>query len=177
MHYHFKSERLGFREWQTSDLEPFAALNADEEVMEFFPKKLTQEQTELFIDISTAHFQAHGFGWYAVDLLETGRFIGFIGFQHVKFDAPFTPAIEIGWRLNKDYWNQGLATEGASACLQHGWEKLDFETVHSFTASVNKRSARVMQKIGMYCESNFMHPKVEKGHVLEEHVLYRIDRP
>lgn len=177
MHYHFKSERLGFREWQASDLEPFAALNADEEVMEFFPKKLTQEQTELFIDISTAHFQAHGFGWYAVDLLETGRFIGFIGFQHVKFDAPFTPAIEVGWRLDKDYWNQGLATEGAKACLQHGWEKLDFETVHSFTASVNKRSARVMQKIGMHYESNFMHPKVEKGHLLEEHVLYRIDRP
>ncbi len=177
MDYLFQSPRLGFRQWQENDLTPFAVLNADAAVMEFFPSTFNLEQTQEAIARYQQHFATHGFGWYAVDLLATGTFIGFIGFSKTEMDVSFSPCIEIGWRLAKPYWCKGLATEGAQACLHHGWHTLGFTEVYSFTASINQRSARVMEKLGMVHQGTFLHPKVEKGHTLEEHVLYRIIKP
>lgn len=174
MDYLFQSPRLGFRSWRQEDVTPFAALNADREVMEFFPSTLSLLQTREAIDRYRLHFETHGFGWYAVDLLATRTFIGFIGFSKMEMDVSFSPCIEIGWRLAREYWGKGLATEGAKACLQYGWHTLGFNDVYSFTAAVNKKSARVMEKIGMVYQGTFLHPKVEKGHALEEHLLYRV---
>ncbi|MCE7991550.1 MAG: GNAT family N-acetyltransferase [Roseivirga sp.] len=175
MDYLFQSPRLGFRHWQKNDLAPFAAINADSEVMEFFPSIQSLEQTREAIQRYQQHFEAHGYGWYAVDLLETGTFAGFIGFSKVTMDVSFGPCVEIGWRFAQTYWGKGLATEGAKACLRYGWETLGFTEVYSFTASINKRSARVMEKLGMSYQGNFLHPKLEKDHSLEEHVLYKIE--
>lgn len=176
MDYLFQSPRLGFRQWQQNDLNPFAALNADAAVMEFFPSTLSLEQTQEAIAQYQQHFATHDFGWYAVDLLATGTFVGFIGFSKTEMNVSFSPCIEIGWRLAKPYWGKGLATEGAQACLHHGWRRLDFTEVYSFTASINHRSARVMEKLGMVYQGTFLHPKVEKRHLLEEHVLYKVKR-
>ena len=177
MDYFFKSDRLGFRNWRAADLDSFWTVNADEAVMEFFPSTWTQEKTAHFIEINTAHIQENGFGWFATELLSTGELIGFIGLKKFDMNNWFSPGIEIGWRLGKQHWNQGLATEGALACLAYGWNALGFEKVYSFTAKLNKRSARVMQKIGMQHIGNFNHPKVAQGHILEPHVLYAIERP
>lgn len=177
MDYLFQSARLGFRLWQKSDLAPFAALNADKEVMEFFPAILSPEQTTEAIERYQQHFETYGYGWYAVDFLETGALAGFTGFSKVTMDVSFSPCVEIGWRFARAYWGKGLATEGAAACLSHGWDTLGFTEVYSFTASVNKRSARVMEKLGMVYQGTFLHPKIEKGHSLEEHLLYKINRP
>ena len=97
--------------------------------------------------------------------------------KHFDFKTDFSPGIEIGWRLGKQFWNQGLATEGATTCLHYGWNVLGLDKVYSFTAQINKRSARVMQKIGMKQIGQFNHPKLETGHVLEPHVLYAIEKP
>ncbi|GAB5525626.1 MAG: GNAT family N-acetyltransferase [Roseivirga sp.] len=177
MDYLFQSPRLGFRTWQENDLPPFTELNADEEVMEFFPSTLSLQQTKEAIGRYQRHFKTHGFGWYAVDLLATDTFIGFIGFSKTEMDVSFSPCIEIGWRLAKPYWGKGLATEGAQICLNYGWHTLGFTEVYSFTASINQRSARVMKKLGMVYQGTFLHPKVEKGHSLEEHRLYKVSKP
>lgn len=177
MSYIFETDRLGFRQWKASDLEPFAAINDDDRVMEFFPAKPSKADTARFIETTTEHFAAHGFGWYAVDLLETGELIGFIGLKNFDFQNDIGSGVEIGWRLATAYWGKGLATEGAKACLDYAWQELNLSEVYSFTPVLNKRSARVMQKLGMSFLQEFNHPKVEKGHVLERHVLYRIQRP
>lgn len=177
MDFLFQSPRLGFRQWQSTDIAPFAAINADPDVMEFFPATLSAEQTREAVQRYQKHFEIHDFGWYAVDLLETGTFIGFIGFAEVDIEVGFNGSIEIGWRLAKPYWGKGLATEGAKACLEYGWTHLGFSEVYSLTATLNKRSARVMEKLGMSYQGNFLHPKLEKEHPLEEHVLYKATCP
>ena len=177
MEYLFTSERLGFRTWQSSDIPVLASMLADDRVMEFYPDKKSLEETTDFVKSIDKHFNEHGYGLYATDMLKTGEFIGYIGFKRFDFDVPFAPGIEIGWRTSADTWGQGLATEGAKACLTYAWETLGFERVYSFTAVPNKRSERVMQKIGMEKTGEFDHPKLDKGHWLERHVLYEILRP
>ncbi len=177
MDFLFQSPRLGFRQWQSTDITPFAALNADADVMEFFPATLSHDETRKAVQRYQKHFETYGYGWYAADLLETGDFVGFIGFGKVDMEVSFNSSVEIGWRLSKTYWGKGLATEGAKACLEYGWTTLGFSEVYSLTATLNKRSARVMEKLGMSYQGNFLHPKLEKGHPLEEHVLYRIHSP
>ena len=172
--YIFKSERLGFRLWEDKDITPFTQINLDEDVMEFFPKTQAPEVTLNFIERTRKHFEAHGFGWYAIDILETKQFIGFLGLTTCTFEADFTPCYEIGWRFGKEFWGRGYATEGALRCLEYGFEVLGFEEVYSFTATLNNRSERVMQKIGMTKVGEFDHPKIEKGHILERHLLYKI---
>ena len=173
--YLFQSDRLGFRPWKASDEVPFGQMNSDPLVMEFFPKMLTAEENRAFVKRIMDAFAENNSCFYAVDLLETGEFIGFIGFSRPRFEADFTPCVEIGWRLKKEVWGQGLATEGAKRCLEYGFDDLGFEEVFSFTATLNKRSERIMQKIGMSKIGEFDHPKIEKGHRLERHVLYKID--
>lgn len=174
--YSFTSLRLGFRPLEESDLDSFAALNADEEVMKFFPNVLTTEQTQELITSYNEHIAEHHFGFYAVDLQETQEFVGIMGLKHINFDTDFTPAVEIGWRFHKKFWSQGLATEGAKRCLRFGFNVHQLHEIYSFTALVNEASERVMQNIGMTKISEFKHPKLQQGHNLEDHCLYKITK-
>ena len=170
------TERLLLRQWREEDLAPFAKLNADPRVMEYFPKLQTREESDASVKRVSDHIQQYGWGFWAASLLETGEFIGFIGLQPVPFQAAFTPAVEIGWRLAFEHWGKGYATEGAKAALQYGFEKLHLQDIVSFTATGNMRSRAVMERIGMHHEANndFDHPKLPAGHPLRRHVFYRI---
>ena len=168
------TERLLLRRWKPEDFEPFCAMNADAEVMRHFPSTLSREQTAAGLKRAEAHFDRHGWGLFAVE--HEGVFIGYIGLFHVPFEAHFTPAVEIGWRLARAYWNRGLASEGARACLDFGFAQLGLKEIVAFTTPGNLASIRVMQKIGMRHDpgSDFEHPRVALGHRLRRHVLYRI---
>lgn len=170
------TERLLLRQWREEDLAPFAKLNADPRVMEYFPKLQTREESDASVKRVSDHIRQYGWGFWAASLLETGEFIGFIGLQPVPFQAAFTPAVEIGWRLAFEHWGKGYATEGAKAALQYGFERLHLQDIVSFTTTGNMRSRAVMERIGMHHESNndFDHPKLPVGHPLRRHVLYRI---
>ena len=170
--YAFESERLGFRKWKPSDRAPFAAMNANPNVMEFFPKPLTREESDALVDRIEAHFERTGFGLWVVEVKEHGTFIGLIGLLEVNFDAGFE-GMEIGWRLGKEYWHQGYATEGAAACLAYGGEVLGLKEIYSFTSIINKPSEAVMKRIGMKKIKEFDHPLVADGSPLKAHVLYK----
>jgi RimJ/RimL family protein N-acetyltransferase len=173
-----RTERLLLRRWRDSDRIPFRQMNADPRVMEFFPEPLTADASDALIERAEKHFGHHGFGPFAVGLLETGGFIGFVGLSVPAFDAHFMPAVEIGWRLAFDHWGKGLATEGAHAALHFGFSELGLEQVVSFTVPANLRSRRVMERLGMTHDpvDDFDHPKLPEGHALCRHVLYRISR-
>ena len=174
MDYLFRSERLGFRKWKDEDFDPFCRMSRDPQVMKYFLKTLDPKETEALIGRIKKQFDKRHYGLYAVDHLESKSFIGFIGFLYCDFEAAFTPCVEIGWRLDRRFWNQGLATEGAKACLSYGQKVLKFAEVYSFTALENRPSERVMQKIGLTKIGEFNHPKVPQGHALEKHHLYHI---
>ncbi|GKU75673.1 GNAT family N-acetyltransferase [Paenibacillus sp. L3-i20] len=173
---YIETARLQLRDWEQRDLEPFSQLNADEEVMTYFPKTLSIEETETFYQSIMSEFKDSGFGLYAVEVKENKEYIGFIGFHKAIFAADFTPCIEIAWRLKRDAWGKGYATEGAAACLQYGFGELGFKDIYSFTADINTPSKKVMQKIGMKFVNEFNHPKVEKGSPLYKHVLYHVSQ-
>jgi RimJ/RimL family protein N-acetyltransferase len=171
-----ETERLVLRHWSDDDVAPFAAMNADPAVMEHFPSvKSSEESLKEFQSIQD-HFQKRGYGFWAVSEKQGSRFIGFIGLRYIDFDLPFTPAVEIGWRLAKAFWGKGYATEGAMAALKFGFDELLLKEIVSFTAKSNVRSQRVMEKIGMRRDvhGDFQHPKLPKGHPLRSHVLFRI---
>jgi len=174
--YIIETKRLGLRRWQESDSSPFYKLNQDQRVMEFFPKTLTKEESDSMIIRIEENISKNGFGFYAVELLENTQFIGFIGLSIPSFEAEFTPCVEIGWRLDFEFWGHGYATEGATACLDYAFNKLDLSEIVSFTTVTNKRSQTVMQKIGMKKAGEFKHPKLDVGHPLCEHVLYKITK-
>ncbi len=171
-----ESYRLLLCKWKAEDRDPFAALNADERVMRYFPSLLTHAESEAMLERNTAHFARHGFGLWAAELKATGEFAGFIGLSVPQFDAHFMPCVEIGWRLAARFWSQGLATDGAQAVLRFGFEELGLEEIVSFTAVENRASRRVMEKIGMVrdADGDFDHPSLPEGHALRRHVLYRI---
>jgi 3-dehydroquinate dehydratase/shikimate dehydrogenase len=171
-----KTERLTLRPWRESDLEPFARLNADPKVREYFPGLQTREESDASVRKASDHIQRCGWGFWAASLSQTDEFIGFIGLEDVPFKAPFTPAVEIGWRLAFEYWGKGYATEGALASLKYGFETLGLEEIVSFTTTQNMRSRRVMEKIGMHRDpsDDFDHPNLSEGHPLRRHVLYRL---
>lgn len=171
--YLIQTKRLGLRTWKESDLEPFAKINACPQVMRYYPNPLSSEATQQFMARIMQQYQDYGFCVYAVDLLETEQFIGYIGFMRPNFESYFTPCVEIGWRLDASVWNRGLATEGALACLDYGFNQLGFEEIYSFTAVVNTPSERVMQKIGLQKIDSFEHPLLPQGHTLRQHVLYK----
>ncbi len=172
------TDRLLLRRWRDSDRLPFQAMNADPRVMEFMPAPLSASESDALADRAQAHFDRHGFGPFAVELLENHSFAGFIGLFVPAFDAPFMPAVEIGWRLASHCWGRGLATEGARAAVSYGFEDLGLDNVVSFTVPGNLRSRRVMEKIGMTHDpgDDFDHPRLPEGHPLRRHVLYRIKR-
>ena len=168
--------RLILRRWQPSDREPFAAINADPRVMEFFPNPLTGEQSAKGIERIEAGFEQNGFGLCAVERKSDGAFLGFIGLSVPNFQAHFTPCVEIGWRLAAHAWGQGFATEGAQAIVAHAFHTLHLEQIVSFTSVQNLRSRRVMEKLGMTRDpaDDFDHPNLPDGHLLRRHVLYRL---
>jgi RimJ/RimL family protein N-acetyltransferase len=170
-----ETERLLLRPWRDEDREPFARMNADPRVMEFFPATLTAQETDAMLERVHSHLERHGFGWWAAELKEAGAFIGFIGLAVPYFESHFTPCVETGWRLAAEYWGRGLATEGALAALRYGFEELGLAEIVSFTTVGNVRSRRVMEKLGMTHDpsDDFDHPRIAEGHPLRRHVLYR----
>jgi RimJ/RimL family protein N-acetyltransferase len=174
-----ETERLRLRGWQPSDREPFAKLNADPRVMEFFPRTLDREESDAMVVRIGNHLRAKGFGLYAAELRSGDRFIGYVGLHAPTFEAHFNPCVEIGWRLASDVWGQGLATEGATAVVRHAFEDIGLDEVVSFTVPANRRSIRVMEKIGMTHDAadDFEHPNLPAGHPLRNHVLYRLRKP
>jgi len=175
------TKRLILRPWTEEDLEPFAKLNADARVREYFPGLLSRQESDASVKLASEHIQRCGWGFWAASLVETGEFIGFIGLEDVYFSAPFNKsasAVEIGWRLAFNHWGKGYATEGALAALKYGYETLGLEEIVSFTAVANQRSRHVMEKIGMHHrpEDDFDHPKLAEEHPLRKHVLYRLEK-
>lgn len=154
-------------------MESFAAMNADAEVMELFPQRQTREQSLNFMEKLKRGIDERGWGLWAVEI--KGELAGFTGLAKPVFEAHFTPCVEIGWRFHRKFWGQGYATEAARISLRFAFEKLRLEEVVSFTSLLNKRSQRVMQRIGMTNEprDDFEHPMVPAGHILRQHVLYR----
>lgn len=171
-----KTNRLILRPWKDSDLEPFADLNADPRVMEFFPGLKSRGESDESVRIASDHISKTGWGPWAAELIDTGEFIGFIGLSEVPFTAPFTPAVEVGWRLAYNFWGKGYATEGAKAALEYGFKTLGLNEIVSFTTVMNRRSRHVMKKMGMHHDpkDDFDHPKIAEGHPLRRHVLYRL---
>lgn len=172
------TERLILRPWRESDFEPFSKMCADPRVMECFPALLTRQESDLLAQRLMKDIQEHGWGLWAVSVVDGADFIGFIGLNSVKYSTPFTPAVEVGWRLAYDFWGHGYATEGAQAALKYGFEALQLNEIVSFTVPDNKRSRHVMEKIGMHRDlaGDFDHPLLPDGHKLKRHVLYRLSR-
>ena len=170
-----RTERLWLRRWRESDREPFAALNADPRVMEFFPSTMTCAESDTLAARIDTHFVERGFGLWAVEIPGRIAFAGYIGLSVPRFNAHFMPCVEIAWRLAAPWWGQGYATEGAQAALAFGFQELGLTEIVSFTATINVRSWRVMERIGMHHDvaGDFDHPVLPPGHPLRRHVLYR----
>jgi RimJ/RimL family protein N-acetyltransferase len=171
-----QTERLLLRPWSPADLAPFARLNADPRVMEHFPSVESREQSDACAARIAAHFAERGFGLWAVEVPGVAAFIGFVGLSVPRFEAAFTPCVEVGWRLAAEHWGRGYATEAARAALAFGFEQLGLNEIVSFTVPANQRSRAVMERIGMTRDpaDDFEHPSLPPGHPLRWHVLYRI---
>lgn len=172
-----QTERLLLRRWRFTDLEPFAAINADPAVMEQFPAPLSTAESAKLIERAECSLEEHRFGLWALELREDGAFVGCVGLLQVEIEVDFAPATEIGWRLARAYWGRGLATEAAGAVLSYGFQELGLAEIVAFTAVTNKRSRRVMARLGMLREDteDFLHPSLSGDHPLAAHVLYRMD--
>lgn len=173
-----RTARLTLRPWRAEDVDAFAALFADPEVMAFLPPVADRAAIEAIAGRIQAHFAAHGFGWWAAEAPGVAPFIGFVGLAHVGFEAPFAPAVEVGWRLARAHWGRGYATEGARAALDFGFGELGLPEVVSLAAAGNARSRRVMERLGMSHDpaDDFDHPRLAPGDPLRRHVLYRLSR-
>jgi RimJ/RimL family protein N-acetyltransferase len=174
--YLFKSARLGFRNWIESDKEPYAQMNLDKNVMEYFLSIKTKDESYTQVTRFQKHFEGFGFTFFAVDILETNQFIGFIGMVNSSFEAHFTPCVEIGWRLQTASWGFGYATEGAKRCLEYCFNELGFKEIYAITPLKNKNSENVMLKIGMQKQGTFEHPLIEDGHWLKTELYYKIEK-
>jgi RimJ/RimL family protein N-acetyltransferase len=173
-----RSERLRLRQWTAADREPFARLNADALVMQYFPTTLSRAESDGLADAIEDHIAQNGWGLWAVDVPGVTSFAGFIGLSRPRFEAHFTPCVEIGWRLGSSVWGRGYATEGASAVLAFGFDTLGLREIVSFTTEANLPSRRVMERIGMTSnrDDDFDHPNLPPQHPLRHHVLYRKSR-
>lgn len=171
-----ETERLLLRHWRDEDRAAFAALNADPVVMEHFPATLTRARSDAMVERVEGHLAEHGWGLWAVEVRATSEFVGFVGLSVPSFEAHFTPAVEVGWRLARTAWGRGYATEGGQAALDHAFGPLGLTEVVSFTTTTNLPSQRVMQRLGMHHDpaDDFDHPHLPEGHRLRRHVLYRV---
>ena len=170
-----ETDRLYLRQWQTSDFMTFAEMNADLDVMKYFPKPLSSKVSDSIANKCSQLIKDKGWGFWAVSLKETDTFIGMVGLNEAHADMPFAPTVEIAWRLHKDYWGQGYATEAARASLNFAFDTLGLDEVVAFTAVINEHSQLIMQRIGMSnTQQNFYHPMLDSNHPLAEHVLYKV---
>lgn len=170
-----ETQRLKLRRWVTSDRKPFSELNADSDVMKHFPGTLSEDESNSFLDIIESRISRNGWGFWAVELKRTNAFIGFVGLNSPAIKLPFSPCVEIGWRLSKKHWGKGYATEAAQATLRYAFEQLSLNEVVAFTTVKNIRSQRVMQRINMSnTNQDFLHPSVPAESGLQEHVLFKI---
>lgn len=174
--YIFKSERLGFRNWEKEDIAEFAKLNSDDDVMEHFPKTLSTDEVIELVDQLRNHLSQNGFTYYATEILETREFVGMIGLALQQYETKYTPAIDIGWRLKKKAWGKGYATEGAKRCLQYAFDELGLDKVISVCTISNIKSENVMKKIGMTKIGEFDHPEMINHPGYEKHFCYEINR-
>lgn len=170
-----KTERLWLRNWEERDRAAFRALNQDPVVMEHFPRPYTYAETDGHWELLKERIHRRGYGLMAVERIDTGQCIGFVGIQEPSYELPFGPCTEIGWRLAREHWGHGFATEAARACLRFAFEGRDLDEIVSFTAVPNQRSIAVMERLGMHRDpETFAHPKVPADSPLREHVLYRL---
>ena len=172
-----ETPRLRMRQWRESDREPFAVLNTDPVVMEFFPALVTREASDASIDAWQSQFAQRGWSNWAVEVAETQTFIGFVGLSIPRRVFPFSTCVEIGWRLARAHWGNGFATEGARGALRVGIEQLALPEIVSFTTVLNLRSRAVMERIGMHdTHEDFNHPGIPEGHPQRLHCLYRMSQ-
>jgi len=171
-----ETDRLLLRNWRIEDKEAFFRINSDRRVMEFFPRLPTRDESDSFVDRNQALIESRGYGLWAVVEKRTRTLAGFVGLAVPRFEAHFTPCVEIGWRLGFDHWGHGFASEAARSVLRFGFERLQLEEIVSFTSVVNVRSVRVMQRLGMTHDpsDDFDHPNIASTDPLCRHVLYRL---
>ena len=170
------SERVRLRRWRDGDREAFAAMNSDARVMEFFRSRLSRAESDAMVDGIERHFSQHGFGLWALEVPAVAPLVGFVGLAIARFDAPFTPCVEVGWRLAFEHWGHGYATEAARLALGYGFGTLALPQIVSFTSAANHRSRAVMERLGMRHDAadDFDYPTMPEGHPLRPHVLYRL---
>ena len=176
MSYLFESDRLGFRTWEDSDLEQLYAICSNPAVMRYFPKILERDEIIEYIRRMTRMQREKGYCYFPVERLIDNQFIGFIGLAYQDYEAPFTPGVDIGWRLAENFWGKGYASEGAKACLLYAFNTLKLEEVFSVAPVVNRPSINVMERIGMRHQYNFNHPKLTDSPTLENCSYYTIRR-
>lgn len=170
------TDRLILRRWTEADREPFAAMNADPEVVRYLRGKLDRTASDAFIERIEAGFERYGFGLWAVEVRRTGQFLGFTGLAWQTFPAHFTPAVEVGWRMARHAWGHGYATEAARAAIDYGFGAVGLLEIVSITTRTNERSMALMRRLGMTTDPawDFEHPLLPRGHPLRPHVLFRI---
>lgn len=173
------TDRLLMRQWREDDKSPFAELNADPVAMQHFPSPLSRAESDAFVDRMHARLADNGWGLWALKLRATGEFIGFTGLAPCPEDLPFAPATEVGWRLRRQHWGNGYATEAARAACEFAFQTLQLDELVSMTSVTNVASQRVMQRLGMTRDpaDDFDHPRIPEGHPTRPHVLYRLRRP
>ncbi|MDT0497619.1 GNAT family N-acetyltransferase [Algiphilus sp. W345] len=170
----FETERLLLRQWLPADREPFAALNSDSKVMEYFPTLLTRAESDAMADRCQSLIEERGWGFWAAECKASQEFIGFVGLHTPSAELPFSPCVEVGWRLAFQHWGKGFATEAASEALRVGFQVLQLEEIVSFTTLGNHRSRAVMERLGMRQAGTFEHPHVPENTGLRQHFLYRL---
>ena len=172
-----QTDRLIMRQWNKDDYSAFAKMNADKDVMEFYPSILTTEQSNDMAQKIESEITVKGWGFWAIELKDKNSFVGFVGIHEPGYELPMSPCIEIGWRLAKEYWGNGYATEAGKAALDTAFKKLELTEVYSFASVSNKKSQAVMERLNMInTNKNFEHPLIPINNPLREHVLYKIDR-
>lgn len=174
--HEIRTSRILLRQWRESDLEPLIAMGLDPVVMKHFPSLQTREQTLAMFDRIKSHWEQHGFGAFAVEIPGEVEFAGFVGIIVPRFEASFTPCVEMLWRLIPSVHNKGYATEAAQACRDWGFTQLGFKEILAFAVPPNLASRRVMEKIGMTQDGEVDHPLVEDGHVLKRHLIYKVSK-
>lgn len=173
-----RTARLILREPRDDDLDAFAAMSADPAVMQFFPWLMDRDASAAHLARVRAHFAEHGFGRWAVEVPGVAPFVGLVGLMRVGFEASFTPAVEIGWRIARPFWRHGYAREAAEAAIADGFGRLGLDEIVAFTVPANDPSQALMRRLGMVRDaaSDLDHPAVPEGHTLRRHVLYRLRR-
>lgn len=169
-----ETSRLILRAWQDSDLKTFHEMSQDQDVMRYFPQRLTAAESQRLARLIQSFIEQQGWGFWALELKETGEFLGFTGLHHQPTKFEFSPCTEIGWRLKRSAWRQGYAYEAAVASLSFGFNNLRLDQIVAFTASLNHPSKNLMQRLDMSEINSFEHPDVDENSPLKQHILYAI---